>query len=252
MVLHCSYKLVAKDIILPIYDVSPYLRLDVAPLHRPSRARILLTFPRGLRQYLVFDRVAAPYEELQDSRLTPDSRKFQWDDPLLNLVSVYDNEMHFAYGAIEFKGLVMDASGTNEQRVAVLFVSRLDETEIPTNWTCIDIGRKGHHIAEPSLRKRAMKQLSLITGPSAYANTYAWEQECLLELPSASGDPGHVTMDDLGRDLSAREFGGYGKTAAAAHRLVASATDRGYYLPILAQIVLPPQDPSNHLFFMSP
>ncbi|OIW23836.1 HET-domain-containing protein [Coniochaeta ligniaria NRRL 30616] len=238
MVPYCSYELQAKDIVLPIYDVGIPRLLDMSPLLQPPRTQILLTFPMGLmdlKLYRVLDRVTASCES-EDQMSAQD---FQWDDLLLNLVTVY-GDPRLVYGAIEFEVTVMDlsgerlrASGPEVQRVAVLFISRLNDIGEPTTWTCVDIGDHTTGTTKFSLNTRARSRVSAVAG----RNAPAWNQNCLLQVPS--GRPGCVIMDDLERDLFTSKFGGYDKTSAAEDRLFGSSSDRGYW-PIMAQIVLPP------------
>jgi hypothetical protein len=235
------------DLVLSIHDRPGFdsvRDLNLVHLRRPSILNVLLTFPGGLRHYRVFNRVsvsgAPEYFPLPMNRPV---LRIPWDNLLLRLI-ITEDEPALAYGAIEFELTLVNPSGGSRvpgnkaQRVGILFVLRLDQTGKPINWTCRDISHVTMGITQSNLHflegrtevgLRAAKDLAVSE----------WKQTCVLT--ASRGQLGLVQMDDLQRDLSTPEFGGYGqKTMTATANDIDSGVDQGYY-PVLAQIMLPKQ-----------
>lgn len=245
----CPLDLEEEDIILPIhanYLIRANPKIDVSSLYQRSRVNILLAFPLGLRQYQILDKVSlSPPRGVAESTHT---QMFSWGDLLLGLVE--SKFPRLVYGAVEFEFTTADpsrpgtmAQGSKEQRVAILFKARVTEAGRPINWTCADISHLATGNSTLFLQTRAYMGLRIPEDLDALD----WRQQCSLTAPA--GDRGHVIMDDIYRDLSAPEFGGYGpadtgKTSDGLIKRVDQLNQR--YFPIHAQIVLPLQDGSGY------
>lgn len=240
----CPHVIEEKDIVLPIHDNSLHQpKIDIFPLHQRSRVNILLTFPLGLQQYRMLDKVSLSYPRAQG--LCAFEHLFSWDDLLLGLLE--SKEPRLMYGAVEFEFNTTDTSragarvqGNKAQRVAILFKARVNEAGRPISWTCADIG---HWATGTSLFLHTRAKMGLRYPEDLTSRD--WKQNCSLVAPT--GHPGCVIMDDLQRDLSAPEFGGYGaEIAKASNGINNQVSQRNqYYFPIHAQIVLPSQNGSG-------